>query len=654
MPTYFNYVEREADSYVNWADVGRDMSNTIDDIQRVREEKKGLIEKTYREDLKFIQDNPSGEHETLRAWSLGVAQSSAEMMRLQNTLLKQGKLNLPNYLSFRQNITDSVEKIYTVNSQLQEAFKEVNDRTKAEGNQQLERETKVLLEKYGKLEDTEAYINPLNGTIYLGLTEIVEGEDGKSVRRLKKGEGTYLSPEQLQAAAMQKFDNYDPEPKLIEWSKTLGTVKESLRQKGSADFAGMITSVEDIKGDRWRKIAEENNLSEAQIKDIEKFISDFRASEDNFLNGILQIPTNASAILTEKMGINPKTGNPYEIVFNESEQKSSDQLYVEKTKEGEFIPRFDTKYGKEQKDDLREYLRSQLTPKYNRIVEQQTYTEVGMQKQQPPRFDEGAAEYGRAIQSDTDLLTALGDLYFGDDKKRKSALVSVNQYKDVNKVYFDKTGELVVAMDNGDVWRSPFGKPKKDAQGNVIGFEQGSGMGAKDAIGSIAVGITGGRISRERALREVPDRELNYNPMFEEIAVEQDPLDIYRSSYSGKLNQKYNTETGAVDNETGTSPFQMYQKDAAATLSKALSGTGVTVKATGTGGYIGTNHITISHPNAKDPISFYVYESASNAATNQQNLDTWLQGIFANLDEKEKERYSKTMNAGGGSKFKGQ
>lgn len=425
MPTYFNYVEREADSYVNWADVGRDMSNTIDDIQRVREEKKALIEKTYREDLKFIQDNPTGEHESMNAWSLNMGQSSAEMMRLQNTLLKQGKLNLNNYLSFRQNLTDSVEKIYTVNSQLQEAFKEVNDRTKAGDNQLIEQKTKVLLEKYGKLEDTEAYINPLNGTIYLGLTEIAE-EDGKSVRRLKKGEGSYLSPDQLQAAAMQKFDNYDPEQKLNEWAKSLGKVKESLTTRGGETFAGMITSVEDIKGDRWRQIAKQNNLSEEQMKDIEKFISDFKASEDNFINGILEIPTNASAILTEKLGINPKTGNPYDVVFNESEQTSSDQLYVEKTKEGLFIPRFDTKYGKEQKAALQEYLRSQLTPKYDRIVQQQAFQEP--QKQQP--YQRTPSEPEMKMYGDKkDILgfaSIVGQLYGLPYQDKEATLVTVN------------------------------------------------------------------------------------------------------------------------------------------------------------------------------------------------------------------------------------
>ena len=451
MATAFGYVEREADSYVNWADVGRDMSNTIDDIQRVREEKKALIEKTYREDLKFIQDNPSGEHETLRAWSLGVAQSSAEMMRLQNTLLKQGKLNLPNYLSFRQNITDSVEKIYTVNSQLQEAFKEVNDRTKAGGNQLIERETKVLLEKYGKLEDTEAYINPLNGTIYLGLTEIVE-EDGKSVKRLKKGEGTYLSPDQLQAAAIQKFDNFDPEPVMIKWVEGFGKVQDSIRSVGGEGFSGMITSIEDIKGDRWMQIAKENNLSEEQITQIKGFIDDFKKSEDLFIDGILQNEINASAILTELVGTVMIDGQPvpYDVVFDESEQTSDDKLYVQKTKEGQFTPRFDTKIGKKQKDVLREYLRSQLTPKYDRIVQQQPYAEQKKEKtvyQQPS--EAGYARMGKQERASA-YGSLLGKLYGLPYEDKEGTLTTIRNLTNGGSANFgvDENGDTFILMQN--------------------------------------------------------------------------------------------------------------------------------------------------------------------------------------------------------------
>lgn len=415
MPTYFNYVEREADSYVNWADVGRDMSNTIDDIQRVREEKKGLIEKTYREDLKFIQDNPSGEHETLRAWSLGVAQSSAEMMRLQNTLLKQGKLNLPSYLSFRQNITDSVEKIYTVNGQLQEAFKEVNDRTKKNANQQLERETKVLLEKYGKLEDTEAYINPLNGTIYLGLTEIVE-EGGKSVKRLKKGDGTYLSPDDLQAAAMQKFDNFDERPVLKDFAEGLGKVVEEIRVIGGADIASQLNSVTDVTYERIQQIIDAlpdgKKPDQKTIDVINAKVEAFKQSETKFIEGVLNNKYNASALLTER--IKSKDGNPYNIVFNKADQKTEYDIYVEKTPEGKFTPVFDEKTdaGKKQKEVLTDYLRGQLRVMYDQQAEIKIYNEQREVKerpvyQQPNAESQRAAAASKKIQTNVDKIRLL-------------------------------------------------------------------------------------------------------------------------------------------------------------------------------------------------------------------------------------------------------
>ena len=455
MPTYFNYVEREADSYVNWADVGRDMSNTIDDIQRVREEKKALIEKTYREDLKFIQDNPSGEHETMNAWSLGVAQSSAEMMRLQNTMLKQGKLSLPNYLTFRQNITDSVEKIYTVNSQLQEAFKEVNDRTKAGDNQQLERETKVLLEKYGNLQDTEAYINPLNGTIYLGLTEIVE-EDGKSVRRLKKGDGTYLSPDQLQAAAVQKFDAYNEQADLDKWVESTGVVVQDLREIGGERLAGLITSVTDVTSERILSLAKElpegSKLSETQMKALEAYVADFKKGEMGYINGILANPYHASALLTDR--IKSKNGKTYNIVFNKDEQKTEYDLYVEKTPDGKFTPIIDenTEVGKAQKQALVDFLQGQLRVKYDRKVEMKPYNEPT-----PPRpivqggnYDARAADERESYIKQFEMYHKL---FTGGFDVKQTILNNLKQAASVvsDETFYDKkTGKLIITPSDPD------------------------------------------------------------------------------------------------------------------------------------------------------------------------------------------------------------
>lgn len=454
MATAFGYVEREADSYVNWADVGRNMSATIDNIQRVRDEKKALIEKAYNEDLDYIQSRPSGEHETLNAWSLNFGNTSAENLKLKYSQLKQGKISVNDFVRFRQNLSDSVEKIYTVNSQLQEAFKKVNDRTKAGDNQEIERATKVLLEKYGALENTLPYVNGLTGSVAIGLTEITKDADGKEVRKLRQGDDAYLTPQQLQAASMQEFNNFDPEPVLLNWVKGFGKVKESIRSVGGESFSGMITSIEDIKGDRWIQIAEENKLSEAQIKQIKGFIDDFKKSEDLFIDGVLGNEFDASAILTEKMGTVMIDGQPvpYEVVFNESEQTSEDKLYVEKTKEGKFIPRFDTEIGKKQKDALRGYLRSQLTPKYDRVIEQQTYAE---QRKERPVVQGGnydAREAGER-KSYIDQFEMYHKLFTGDFDVKQTILQNFKQAAKVQSdetSYNSDTGELIITPSDPD------------------------------------------------------------------------------------------------------------------------------------------------------------------------------------------------------------
>lgn len=646
MATYFGYVEREADSYVNWADVGRDMSNTIDDIQRVREEKKALIEKTYREDLKFIQDNPSGEHETMNAWSLGVAQSSAEMMRLQNTMLKQGKLSLPNYLTFRQNITDSVEKIYTVNSQLQEAFKEVNDRTKAGDNQQLERETKVLLEKYGNLQDTEAYINPLNGTIYLGLTEMVE-DGGKSVRRLKKGEGTYLSPDQLQAAAIQKFDKFDERPVLKEFAGSLGKVIEEIRIIGGADIASQLNSVTDVTYERIQQIIDalpdDKKPNQKTIDVINAKVEAFKQAETKYIEGILKNPYDALSLLTEN-GIDVD-GNPYNIVFNKADQKTKYDVYVDKT-DSKFTPAI----SEDQNKALTDYLRGQLRVMYDQQAEVKIYNEQREVKERPVYEQQSEANIkaaGRA-QSVAGLGTELGKVYNRGLDERQTVLSGLAFYPGVNKggqVWFSeenggKDKYLNVIDNNGREEKFAFEKG-----GVPVPLETFAGAVAPSLYGSTEL-VTEQRTAFMNALKpyEVYNTdwgagekdEKRIKKLWNKREIEQDPFDIYEKNYSSKL--------GTVDKDNKTL-FQKPQNIAAEELKSMLQGTGVTV--TPTGSYImgiQNNYLKVSHPSSKDgDFEFPVNEYKGNASKNQTELDKWLKKLFKNLSEDDKARYSKTM-----------
>ena len=475
MATYFGYVEREADSYVNWADVGRNMSATIDNIQRVRDEKKALIEKAYREDLDFIQANPSGQHETINGWSLNFGNTSAENLKLKYSQLKQGKITVNDFVTFRQNLTDSVEKIYGVTGRLQEIYKDVEERTKNDENQLIERETKVLLEKYGQLENTLPYVNGLTGSVAIGLTDVVE-EDGKKVRKLRQGEGSYLTPNQLQAAAEEKFNNFDEQAVINAWVEKTGKVQQDIRSIGGESVAGLITSIEDITYDNISVIIEsmpEDKRPPKQVIDaIKGYAKEFEEAERLFIDGMVAKDTDASAILTEKIKIDPKTGKPYTIVWDKKDATSSDKLYVEKSSDGSgrFTPVFDVNATKDeekhQMNAIKNYLKSQIRVKLDRIVKQQPFQEP--QKQQAynraptPEESKGAANR----QNVANFGSIVGRVYGQDYASRESALSSLTDWLPEDGYAFfgkDNQGDYVLASKGGQdrkkIYLTKNGKP---------------------------------------------------------------------------------------------------------------------------------------------------------------------------------------------------
>ena len=49
MSTYYNYAERNAESYVNWGQIGKDVSKMLTDENDIREKKKKEIDDQSRE-----------------------------------------------------------------------------------------------------------------------------------------------------------------------------------------------------------------------------------------------------------------------------------------------------------------------------------------------------------------------------------------------------------------------------------------------------------------------------------------------------------------------------------------------------------------------------------------------------------------------------
>jgi hypothetical protein len=166
--TYFKYAERDASNYVNWAEVGKKMSDVIDADLKRREQEKAEINKRIDEDFKFLTEAPQGQHEGQTNFILDYAEKVSETMRIQNQLLKDGKLSLKDYNLQRANILRGTEDAFEVAGKWQETYataKEMQD------NGELMNFSSAILmtnEKMGDYNSHSLYINPIDGVVSIG------------------------------------------------------------------------------------------------------------------------------------------------------------------------------------------------------------------------------------------------------------------------------------------------------------------------------------------------------------------------------------------------------------------------------------------------------------------------------------------------------
>ena len=166
--TYFKYAERDASNYVNWAEVGKKMSDVIDADLKRRETEKAEIDKRIDENFKFLTEAPQGQHEGQNAFVLDYAEKVAETMRIQNQLLKDGKLSLKDYNLQRANILRGTEEAFEVAGKWQETYQIAKDKQDARTLSEFSSAILMTNEKMGDYNSHSLYINPIDGVVSIG------------------------------------------------------------------------------------------------------------------------------------------------------------------------------------------------------------------------------------------------------------------------------------------------------------------------------------------------------------------------------------------------------------------------------------------------------------------------------------------------------
>ena len=175
MATYYKYAERQADSFVNWAEIGKDITDMLKTETSIREEKKSAIDKASREYGEQLANAPTGEHIGANAWTLAYASDAQQARLLQDRLLKSGGLSVKDYTIMRQNLNDGTSQLFNLSKEYQEEFKLKMDRLKSADPATRSQDLEVFLmetaEGFANFTKSKPLINPTNFSVSVGIME---------------------------------------------------------------------------------------------------------------------------------------------------------------------------------------------------------------------------------------------------------------------------------------------------------------------------------------------------------------------------------------------------------------------------------------------------------------------------------------------------
>jgi hypothetical protein len=412
--TYYKFAERSADSQINWAEVGKNVTDMLNTEATIREEKKAAIDEASRQYGETLANAPTGDFKAANEWTLDFANDAAQARLMQDRLLKSGRLSVRDYTVQRQNLGDSTKQMFEVSKEYQDKAKELMERYELGKSQETEAWLMEQIEGLSNFTNTKAYINPTNGQVSIAKMIKKKGDDGKEVMMMDENPDNYMSVNQLRNRMNVKLDKYNYVAAVDGQVEALGEV--------------LKTSVTKLKGAyRMLRIDEmtDPTLRTRLSDEDQKTLTAYQEWESGMIKAELANPFNQLGLLTDAVDKVPGTNDFYEPTFDAELAKTNPKyILLEDDGSGMIRPKFTENQTKAASDFLRVQTRN--------AVDQQTKTDL----QAEPSI-QYAPNYGRGTGNDkkTDKVS-----YYekANNAMRTGNLGALNTTD--YSFYFDKTG----------------------------------------------------------------------------------------------------------------------------------------------------------------------------------------------------------------------
>lgn len=369
--TYYNFAERSADSQINWAEVGKNVTEMLQTEAAIREEKKAAIDEASRQYGEYLANAPTGDFKAANEWTLDFANDAAQMRLMQDRLLKSGRLSVRDYTVQRQNLYDGTQQMFAISKEYQDKAKEMMERYQLDQSQDTEIWLMEQIEGLSNFKNTKAYINPTNSQISIAKMVKKTASDGKEVFMMDENPDNHMTINQLRNRMNVKLDKYD----------YVGAVGKEVEALG--DF--ITTNMSKFKqGYRMIRID--------QIED-QKLRTDYKNWEDKMVQAQLANPFNQLSLLTNSVDKVPGTTDDYQPTFDAELAKTNTKyILIEDDGSGMIRPKFTEAQTKVAND----FLRTQTRQAIDQKIESDLQAEPSIQY--PPNYGGGGGNKPKNTQ----------------------------------------------------------------------------------------------------------------------------------------------------------------------------------------------------------------------------------------------------------------
>lgn len=289
MATYYKYAERTADSQINWAEIGKNMTDMLQQEVAIRDEKKAALDEATRKAAEQISNSPQGQHQSAKSEAIRLADQSSKYLLMQNRLMKQGLLEPRDYMISSQNLSDGIKQAYKSMKAFQDNYAKLMERAQTDVSSAIELARLEKVQGYGNFNQSGFFIDAPTGNLNVGLKE-EQIIDGKKVIGLKKGSSVGM--QYIDGAIYGQIDKFKYRDSLKQMADGVGEFVTATITPGTLSSIGYVTTISDA-----RKRIDEMKIG----SDDKKILYDFYASSYDTINSILTNENYKASLLVDSM-----------------------------------------------------------------------------------------------------------------------------------------------------------------------------------------------------------------------------------------------------------------------------------------------------------------------------------------------------------------